>query len=260
MNNTRCKVSVFACALGACALYAAPVISQTPEVQEKPPLYTYVANWVIPRARFGDLAKERPPVDKIMEKALSDGMLVGYGHDEAVLHTADGSTHDSWWSSMSMAGLMGVLDEIRKSGNATTSVLNSASKHWDAIYVSHYYNWHSGSQRGGYTHFASYKLKADAPDDAVRTLSKNFIVPLLEKLLADGTLIEYEVDEESIHTDAPGSFFVVFICANADGLDKANAALGAALKANPFAGSALGSMVDFSSHRDELARTDATYK
>jgi len=48
--------------------------------------------------------------------------------------------------------------------------------------------------------------------------------------------------------------------ANAEGLDKVNAALQAVMKGNPLGGPAIESMVDFSAHRDELARTNATYK
>jgi hypothetical protein len=235
-------------------------MSQTSEAKEKPPMYTYVGDWVIPRARWADAEKERAGTDKIMEKALSAGTLVGYGADVAVVHTADGPTHDAWWSAMSMAGLMSVLDDLRKGGNTTTSVLNSATKHWDGIYVSRYYNWHSGPHHDAYTHVASYKLKADAPDDAVESMSKNFIVPLMEKLLADGTILEYEVDEEAIHTESPSTFWVDFICVNAEGLDKANKALAETFKASPLTATAVGSMLDYSDHRDELARTDAVYK
>ena len=53
-----------------------------------------------------------------------------------------------------------------------------------------------------------YKLKPDVSDHAIETLSKSFIVPILEKLLADGSLIEYEIDTEAIHTEAPGTFWV----------------------------------------------------
>ena len=58
---------------------------------------------------------------------------------------------------------------------------------------------------------AFYRLKPDAPDDAVETLSKELIVPLLEKLFADGTLHEYEVDTQAIHTEAPGTFVIVYL-------------------------------------------------
>ena len=129
-----------------------------------------------------------------------------------------------------------------------------------SIYVSRYYNWHSGSWKDGYTYAAFYRLKPDAPDDAVDTLSKSLIVPLLEKLVADGTLHEYEVDTQAIHTEAPGVFLIVYLAASADGLDKVNAALQEALKSNPLGGAAFDSMVDITAHRDELVRTNATYK
>jgi hypothetical protein len=248
------------CALAVTAAFAIPANAQAAEVKEKAPMYTYVSNWVIPRARWADMEKAGPANDKVFEKALASGMLIGYGRDSNLVHQPDDSTQDTWWSSMSMAGLLNALDEIYKSGSATSPVLSSATKHWDSIYVSRFYNWQSGSWRGCYTHGSSYKLKADAPDDAVATLSKNLIVPLLEKLLADGTLHEYEVDVQAVHTESPGTFWIIYIPANAEGIDKVNAALTEAMKANPLGGPAFGSMIDFAPHRDSLARTDATYK
>ena len=164
------------------------------------------------------------------------------------------------WGLMSLAGVLNVLDQFYKSGSPTAPVLASATKHWDNIYVSRYYNWHSGSWKDAYTYGSSYKLKADAPDDAIETLSKNLIAPLLEKLLADGTLHEYEIDTAAVHTQAPGTFWIIYITANAEGLDKVNAAIRATFKSNPLGGPAFGSMVDFTAHRDELVRTTATYK
>jgi hypothetical protein len=53
---------------------------------------------------------------------------------------------------------------------------------------------------------------------------------------------------------------IVYLAANAEGIDKVNAAIRESLKANPLHGPAFGSMVDFSAHRDYLVRTNATYK
>lgn len=153
-----------------------------------------------------------------------------------------------------------MLEQFYASGSPTSPVLASATKHSDNIYVSRYYNWHPGSWKGVYTHGSSYKLKADAPDDAVETISKNIVVPLLEKMLAEGAIHEYEVDTEAIHSDAPGTFWIFYIAATPEGLDKVSAALREASKANPLRGPAFGSMVDYSAHRDYLARTNATYK
>lgn len=79
--------------------------------------------------------------------------------------------------------VLNVLEQEYKSGTPTAPVYVSATKHSDGIYVSRYYNWHSGSWKGVYTRVAEYKLKPDAPNDTVEMLSKNLFVPMLEKLL-----------------------------------------------------------------------------
>ena len=254
--------SVFAglCTLAMLALYAIPTGAQMSEVKEKPPMYSYVANWQIPRAHWGEMAGANAADKAILDKALADGTIVGYGNDESLVHQPDGETHDDWWSSMSMAGLIKVLDQFYASGNVSSPALESATKHWDNIFVSRYYNWHSGAWKGGYVHVSSYKLKADAPDDAVETVSKHMVVPLLEKMLADGAIGEYEIDTEAIHTQAPGTFWIIYVASSPEGLDTVNTAVMDAMKGHPLSGQAFGSMVDYSAHRDELLRGEGIYK
>jgi len=248
------------CAITMVAVWAWPAGAQTSEGKEKLPMYSYVALWNIPRAQWAEMEKTDAADQKILDGAIANGTIVGYGYDLNLVHQPDSPTHDDWWSAMSMAGLLNVLDQFYKAGNATSSTLASATKHWDNIYVSRHYNWHPGSWKGAYTHGSSYKLKADAPDNAVEMLATNLVVPLMEKLLADGTIHEYEIDTEAIHTEAPGTFWIFYLAANAEGIDKVNAALRDTMKANPLGGPAFGSMVDFTAHRDYLARTNATYK
>jgi hypothetical protein len=50
------------------------------------------------------------------------------------------------------------------------------------------------------------------------------------------------------------------LAANAEALDKVQAALRETLKANPLHGPAFDAMTDYTGHRDFLARTNATYK
>ena len=230
------------------------------EVKEKPPMYSYVGNWSIPRAQWAEMVKADAADQKTLDQDIANGTLVAYGSDTNLIHQPDGTTHDEWWSAMSMAGLVNVLDQFYNNGSTASPVLASATKHWDAIYVSRYYNWHSGSWKGVYTHGSSYRLKAGAPADAVEVISKSLLVPLMEKMLADGTIHEYEIDTEAIHTEDPGTFWLFYIVANADGLDKVNAAVRDTIKANPMGATAFDSMVDFSVHRDFLARTNVTYK
>lgn len=79
---------------------------------------------------------------------------------------------------------------------------------------------------------ASHKLKGDAPDDAVDTLSKQLVVPLLEKMLAHGAILEYEVDALAVHTEASGNFWISWVAANPEGIDKVNAAIRETLKSS----------------------------
>jgi len=260
MNKKNWRFLAGLCAIVMAGAWAAPACAQSAEVKDKPRLYTYEAFWVVPRARWTEFEKANPGEQKVMDKGMASGVLVSYGSDSAVLHDADGATHDNWWQSMSMAGTLAVLDDLEKVGGASTSVLNSATKHWDNMWVSRFYNWRAGSWQGAYSYAAIYPLKADAPDDAVDVLAKNMLVPLLEKLLADGTIVEYELDEQAIHSDAPGLFVIDYITPTAEGLDKVNAAIRAAAKISPLNGQAFGSMVDFTKHRDVLTRTAATYK
>jgi hypothetical protein len=260
MNGRSLNIFMGLCALALSSLCALPASAQNSEVKEKPPVYTYVANWQIPRAHWGEMAKSGDADKPILDKALADGTIIGYGNDEASVHQPDGYTHDDWWSSMSMAGLLKVLDQLSSAGNTTASVLETATKHEDEIVVSRYYNWHSGSYKNAPVQVALYRLRPDAPDDAIEVLSKSLIVPVMEKLLADGTIVQYDIDTQVIHTDAPGVFAIVWTSANVEGVDKVNAAIQAALKAQPLGGPAFLSMVDFSAHRDELWRGTGIYK
>lgn len=260
MNQSARRALACVSLLFACGSASTSATAQTSEAKEKPPLYTYESSWVIPRARWGEVDKENATSNtKILSPALADGTLVGYGDDETLVHTAEGPTHDSWWQAHSMEALMKVLDAFYKSGVASP-VLVSSTKHWDGIYVSRFYNWKAGSWKGAYGRVSMFKLKADAPDDAVESLSKNVFAPLFEKLLADGTIVEYEVDEETIHTDSPDMFYIFYLSPTAAGLDKVNAAIREAGKGNALIRPAFGSMVDFTPHRDQLERSNATYK
>jgi hypothetical protein len=262
MKNKDWKVIVAACAVAMAGAWgpASASAADSGEAKDKPALYTYEASWAIPRAKWADYEKSGAGTSKVLDQAISSGAIVAYGNDSDLIHTADGSTHDDWWSALSEAGVLNTLDAIYKAGGGTSPALTSATKHWDNLFVSHHYGWHPGSWKGAYTHWSTYNLKPDAPNDAVSTIAKVFVEPLMEKLLADGTIVEYEIDEEAIHTENPDLFAISYITTTAEGLDKAQAALRDAAKKTPLIGPAMDGMVDFTKHRDGLTRTTATYK
>jgi hypothetical protein len=260
MNRRFWALVVGVAVSAATGAISAPARAQAAEVKEKPPLYMYESMWAIPRARWADMDKMNAGLQKVLDKAVASGLVVAYGDDSALVHEADGATHDSWFQSLSLAGVFKTLDEIYKAGGAAGPVLESATKHWDNLYVARYYNWHPGTWKGAYIMWHAYQLRETAPPDAVATLARSFYVPMLEKLLADGAIVEYEIDTQVIHTEDPGGFAVCYIAANAEGLDKVRAALTDAIAKAPLAMPAVNALVDFAKHRDALARSDLTYK
>jgi hypothetical protein len=141
---------------------------------------------------------------------------------------------------MSIAAVLNVLNKFYESGTPTSPVLARHEARRRHI-CSRHYNWRPGTYKGAYTRVAYYKLKPDMPEHAIETLSKSLIVPLLEKLLADGSIIEHEIDTEATHTEAPGAFSIDVISTIAEGLDKLNAALRDAARTNPMNGPAFDS-------------------
>lgn len=59
-------------------------------------------------------------------------------------------------------------------------------------------------------------------------------MPLLEQRLADGTLYEYEIATQALHTEAPRTFPIVYVAKNPEGLDKVDTAVRAIGKTNPL--------------------------
>jgi hypothetical protein len=261
MNGKMETVFAGLMGLATLALSGVPALAQMQEVKSKPPMYSYVANWQVPRANWGDMEKTTGSVNGILDQAFADGTIIGHGYDVNLVHTETDSTHDVWWSSMSMAGIIKALDRIHASSVYTNSAPSlNESKHWDEVWVSHYYNWKSGAFKNAYTHVGVYKLKDDAPDSALDDLSQHFMVPVLEKLIADGTILEYEIDEAAIHTAAPGTFLVVYLTPTPEGIDTTQQAVRDAVKAHPLSLQAFGSVTEDSGHRDGLAKSDGVYK
>ena len=260
MSKSTWSVFVGSCALLMAAAFAMPSNAQTAEVKPKPPMLSYIANWQIPRANWAEMEKSAAARKEVMDKAMADGTIVGYGDDLNLVHTPDNETHDTWWSAMSMAGLVKVLDQLMAGEVSGTPNAANPTKHWDEVYVSRYYNWKSGAYHAGYVHVAVYKFKADAPDDALDLLSQHMVVPVLEKLLADGTIVEYEIDTQAIHTSAPGTFLIIYVTPTPEGLDTVNAAVRANSKEHPLGIDAFGSFTDDSGHRDELLKGNGVFK
>jgi hypothetical protein len=86
-------------------------------------------------------------------------------------------------------------------------------------------------------------------------------VPLFEKLLADGTIVEYEIDRELIRkTDSPAKFVYLVVTPSVEGLDKLTAVVRAAVSENSLLGPAFASMTVNQTPQIDILRVNATYK
>lgn len=242
------------CALAVSMLMASTAWTQTAST-EKAARYTYVSEWAVPRAMWGDYQKSQAGEDEAMKKLVADGTLISYGSFSVLNHQEGSPTHGTWFSASSVANLMKVLEGLRSAPDSTGPVL-SASKHWDYILESKDYNAHSGSFKNGYLRVGHWKYKAGANDPDGKIL-KATMVAMLEKLLADGALHSYQIDEEAVHSEDPGAFYVAIVANGAEGIDKFNAAIDENEKKNPAGWAGFGSLLSTEGHRDFLAHVDA---
>jgi len=221
---------------------------------EKPAVYTYVSEWAVPRAMWADYKKEDDADLDAMKKAMAEGAIVSYGSFAVINHQEGTPTHGSWFTATSMANLMKVLEGLRSAPGATAPVL-AASKHWDYILTSREHNGHAGTFTNGYLRVARWPAKGGGSDPDGK-IQRATIVGVLEKLLAAGALHSYTIDEEVVHSDEPGTTFVVLVANGAEGLDKFDAAIEDLRKNDPVALAAYSSLIDSHGHRDTLSHVN----
>jgi hypothetical protein len=90
-------------------------------------------------------------------------------------------------------------------------------------------------------------------DESIEHFQKDFLAPLLDKLIADGVVLSYSLDRQTIHTDDPNNFGLSVLANGAEGLDTFFAAVAQARKKDKSAGTAFDEAVDETRHRDVLA-------
>jgi hypothetical protein len=239
--------------LAISAIWAVPSGAQTAKVKEKPPMYSFIAIWNIPRTEWKARENQSAAARKILDRAISDGTISAYGFDENPLH-------DTFWLTLSKAKMQSVLDQFTKAGITAAPSPTAAAFPPASILVSRYYNWHTGVWKNAYVHVGIYKIKPDAPSDAVDKLSMNFFAPVLEKMLADGAIFEWETDTYADPKAAPGTFLIAYLSATSEGLEKANDVVQKTIRSRPPTGPAFDSLVYVSANRDVVVRSYAAYK
>jgi hypothetical protein len=255
--------------LAVLGMTATSASAQTDTVKEKPPLVRYESYWTIPPAHWGDVDKDNATSNqKALAPALADGTLVGYGDNENVVRSRGAFTHSNWWLADSTAGALKVLDAFEKGGASNSSRFINSTQHWTQKYYTQFYNWKAGSWKGAYGKRWSFTLRRGiAPDDAMRALAWCY-VPLFESLLADGTIVEYDIDTEEVFgysADSAGQVIMAYVTPTVDGWIKVSKALKAAYEKSPVMFTVIslaknGAFVNDDAVLAESVRVDAVYR
>jgi hypothetical protein len=234
-------------------LWIAQAGAQTDDVKAKPPMYSYIAVWNIPQDQWKARENQASAAKKILDQAIDKGTIVSYGYDGNPLH-------DTFWLAMSKAGLESVRDQFQKIGITVVPAKAGAPTPPVSILISRYYNWKTTRCENAYVHVGIYKIKPDAPADAADQLSKNFFAPVLEKMLADGAIFEWETDTYADPKNSPGTFLIAYLSAKGEDLEKTNKAVQERLQSHLPKAPALDSLIDVKAIRDVVVRSYAVYK
>jgi len=237
----------------AVALLAAGLPAPAEEAKGKPPVYTYLAEWNVPRTMWPDMQKLAESDKVLMDKLVANGTIVGYGAYQNLIHQEGVPTHGSWFTATSEGKLLKALEAIYAEPGSISAPVEAASKHWDFLMVSEIHNEKAGAYPGGYLSGVQWDVKPGEMR-AYNDLVKSTLVPVFEKLLADGVLTAYGLETEDYHQEKLGRVSFYMTTRDADGVDKASKAFDDAFDKNPALGAAFRSMVEHSGHRDFLLR------
>ena len=240
--------------------FARPLLSQDQ------PLYTRIASWNIARVHWADFEKDYKKNEQpVMEKLLADGVITQYGVDAVTVHTADGQTHSTWFSSRTLANLEKALDALvaanEKLGPEERRKQNtelSGEKHRDFIVRSLVHKVRPANLDKGYD-MASFATVKPGKGREYRELWDKYTKPVLEQLVNEGAITAYGLDVEQVHTNSPSERVTWYVMPNAEALDKIEAAFEAARnKVDAVERRAIGTLfadvTEASAHRDGMFR------
>ncbi len=219
--------------------------------EQKPPVYTYVAQWQIPRAQWGDMAKMQQANTALLDRLVADGTLLSYGLYETAVHDPKAPTHGNWFQASSIAGIFKALDALQGNSASNAQLLGSGP-HEDMLLVSRDYDAHSGTFKNSVLRGISVVTKPGM-EQQFHDAWDRIIRPILERLTTDGALHAWSYQNEWI-TKTTGAVSTVIIANGPEGLDRYMAAINQVFEKNPDAVAPLIAATQPGSRRDFLLR------
>ena len=186
--------------------------------QAQPIVYTFVSQFQVPRANWAQYSDntERSFVP-IADKMVADGTILSYSTFEHIVHTPEGFTHGAAWSSTSIAGLMKLLDEVRKAGPQPGQV--AATKHEDYLMQTTMYLAGASSANPVYLRVVCQNAKPEKPEEYTAALKK-YLWPMAEDQFKKGVASYVGLDSQYVNNDAPSVRCLVISYPSADSMDK----------------------------------------
>jgi hypothetical protein len=148
---------------------------------------------------------------KTFDPLVESGAAVGWGVAMPVVHDEDVSfTHVEWISFVGWAGADAFMGKFMEMQQAKSEEQRKAeAEKWETLRVrgSHYdsinRSIHVGQAQGGrpgYIHLGYYTAKVGKMDDA-KSFYDDVAVPVYDKLVADGKILNYGLHVQAVHRD-----------------------------------------------------------
>ena len=230
-----------------------PPIAYSQMEQAQPVVYTYVSQFQVPRANWAQYSENtEKSFVPIADKLVADGTILSYSTFETLVHTPEGYTHGTAWSSTTIAGLTKLLDELRKAGPQPGQV--AATKHEDYLMQTTMYLAGPSSGTPAYLRVVCQNAKPEKPEEYTTALKK-YLWPMAEEQFKKGVASYVGLDSQYVNTSAPSLRCLVITYSSADSMDKWATAVNATLSRMGQAerDAFLGSTVT-DSRRDFMAR------
>ncbi len=224
-----------------------PVRAQAPASGGEGAVYTYVAQWGVPRPQWSNIEKFFKDAEPALNTLMTDGTIVAWGNARNWTHDESGWTHANWVTATSFEKIKRALDTIHSALPQPTAF--STSKHMDLMLRATIRGTKPGASGTGMLWVASYQVKPDQMEEFGR-LFENDIKPLFEEQIAAGSILSYSLNFEAIHSGPTNSVSIAYVLPNAAAIDKFQAALEAYGAKHPDTGPAMQATMDFTAHRD----------
>jgi hypothetical protein len=219
--------------------------------QEASGPYTLVCEWNVQRALWPTFAAGADrDLKPLMQKALADGSITGWGMFETVVHAQDGPTHGLWVTADHISALLDFQSGLAKL--APNSGMAYA-KHEDLLLNHALYHGKDGTSGPGYLLVGSFAVKAGQMADFISQF-KGLFDASFEEMLKAGEINSFGLELPEVQTMPIGTAYAYVFSTDSKTMEKALHAIDGEQTKNPAGWNGLMKDMEVSAQRDFLFR------